>query len=126
MITILCNKRNGLTSYLGYNYLFCILFGLLLPKNRKIYTEWRIGFNFDASFPFFLLSFVAHMACLPPELINEVVKYFRKDFLTLHSCILVNRQWCRSAIPLLWESPFTNPTQNCHFIEIYLHKLSEH
>ncbi|CAB4382325.1 hypothetical protein RhiirA5_499096 [Rhizophagus irregularis] len=24
----------------------------------------------------------------------------------LHSCILVNRSWCRAAIPLLWRNPF--------------------
>ncbi|RIA81875.1 hypothetical protein C1645_809861 [Glomus cerebriforme] len=72
------------------------------------------------------------MACLKvlsgdlPELTNEIIQYFRDDFSTLHSCILVNRLWCRIAIPLLWEDPFSIPTQNYHFIEIYLHYLSKH
>ncbi|CAB5182288.1 unnamed protein product [Rhizophagus irregularis] len=60
-----------------------------------------------------------------PELINEVIQYFRYDYKTLHSCILVNRLWCHLAIPLLWEDPFSNPTKNYHFIEIYLCFLNE-
>jgi hypothetical protein len=43
-----------------------------------------------------------------PELTYEIIKYFRNDFSTLYSCILVNRLWCRLAIPLLWEDPFSN------------------
>ncbi|RIA81882.1 hypothetical protein C1645_881353 [Glomus cerebriforme] len=61
-----------------------------------------------------------------PELINEIIQYFQNDTSTLHSCILVNRLWCRLAIPLLWEDPFSIPiTKNYHFIEIYLHSLNE-
>ncbi|GET62326.1 hypothetical protein GLOIN_2v1768212 [Rhizophagus irregularis DAOM 181602=DAOM 197198] len=58
------------------------------------------------------------MACLKifsgdlPELTNEIIKYFHDDYITLHSCILVNRLWCRLAIPLLWENPFS-----IHFIQ---------
>ncbi|GES79272.1 hypothetical protein GLOIN_2v1784893 [Rhizophagus clarus] len=37
-----------------------------------------------------------------------------------------NRLWCRLAIALLWENPFTkNSFKNYNFIEIYLSKLSE-
>src|SRR6266511_608010 len=60
-----------------------------------------------------------------PELIYEIIKYFQNDFSTLHSCVLVNRLWCRLAIPLLWEDPFSIPTKNYHFIAIYLHNLNE-
>jgi hypothetical protein len=61
-----------------------------------------------------------------PELTNEIIQYFRNDFSTLHSCILVNRLWCRLAIPLLWEDPFSkNYPKNYHFIKIYLHKLNK-
>ncbi|GBB89056.1 hypothetical protein RclHR1_15700003 [Rhizophagus clarus] len=69
-----------------------------------------------------------------PELLNEIIQYFRGDFLTLHSCILVNRLWCRLAIPLLWENPFS--VINCRnyysienhkirFIETYLVHLND-
>ncbi|PKY26740.1 kinase-like protein [Rhizophagus irregularis] len=47
-----------------------------------------------------------------PELTNEIIKYFKNDFSTLYSCILVNKFWCRLVIPLLWEDPFSIPTQN--------------
>ena len=60
-----------------------------------------------------------------PELIYEIIKYFHKDISTLHSCILVNRLWCRLTIPLLWEDPFSLPTKNHKFIEIYLHNLND-
>ncbi|GBC47832.2 hypothetical protein GLOIN_2v1879301 [Rhizophagus irregularis DAOM 181602=DAOM 197198] len=61
-----------------------------------------------------------------PELVNEAIQYFHYDYKTLHSCILVNRLWCRIAIPLLWEDPFSMKfPKNYHFIEIYLHKLND-
>ena len=60
-----------------------------------------------------------------PELTYGIIKYFQNDFSTLHSCILVNRLWCRLAIPLLWEDPFSIPTKNFNFIEIYLHNLND-
>ncbi|RGB29620.1 hypothetical protein C1646_766385 [Rhizophagus diaphanus] len=60
-----------------------------------------------------------------PELLNEVIQYFRYDCKTLHSCILVNRLWCRLAIPLLWEDPFSIHNQNYRFIETYLCFLNE-
>jgi hypothetical protein len=61
-----------------------------------------------------------------PELINEIIQYFHNDYKTLHSCVLVNRLWCRLAIPLLWEDPFSIKfPKSYHFIEIYLHNLNE-
>ncbi|CAB5185129.1 unnamed protein product [Rhizophagus irregularis] len=60
-----------------------------------------------------------------PELVYDIIKYFKNDFSTLHSCILVNRLWCRLAIPLLWENPFLIPNENYNFIGIYLHNLSD-
>ncbi|RGB32951.1 hypothetical protein C1646_762267 [Rhizophagus diaphanus] len=60
-----------------------------------------------------------------PELIYDIIKYFQNDFSTLHSCILVNRLWCRITIPLLWENPFSIPTNNYKFIEFYLNNLND-
>jgi hypothetical protein len=54
------------------------------------------------------------------ELINVIIENFYNDFKTLHSCLLVNRLWCRLAIPLLWNDPFSIITENYNFIEIYL------
>ncbi|PKY30541.1 hypothetical protein RhiirB3_447677 [Rhizophagus irregularis] len=61
-----------------------------------------------------------------PELLYEIIKYFRNDYSTLHSCILVNRLWCRLTIPLLWEDPFSIPNGNYNFIEIYLYNLNDY
>jgi hypothetical protein len=60
-----------------------------------------------------------------PELIYIVLKYIQNDFTTLHSCILINRLWCRLAIPLLWENPFSIPTKNYNFIYFYLDNLND-
>ncbi|EXX76890.1 hypothetical protein GLOIN_2v1767282 [Rhizophagus irregularis DAOM 181602=DAOM 197198] len=60
-----------------------------------------------------------------PELTNEIIQYFRKDLSTLYSCILVNRLWCRLAISLLWEDPFSIPTKHYRCIETYLCFLNE-
>ncbi|CAB5181295.1 unnamed protein product [Rhizophagus irregularis] len=62
-----------------------------------------------------------------PEIINEIIQYFQNDFSTLHSCILVNRIWCRLAIPLLWENPFSlRYPKNYRYIEVYLHNLNDY
>jgi hypothetical protein len=61
-----------------------------------------------------------------PEMTNEIIQYCWNDFSTLHSCILVNRLWCRLAIPLLWEDPFSMKIpKNYRYIEIYLNDLDE-
>src|SRR5438105_750679 len=69
-----------------------------------------------------------------PELLNDIVQNFQNDFKTLHSCILVNRLWCRLTIPLLWESSFSifrlkrHSNVSSHkfrFLEIYLHYLND-
>ncbi|PKK64506.1 hypothetical protein RhiirC2_787380 [Rhizophagus irregularis] len=61
-----------------------------------------------------------------PELLDKVIRYFHYDYKTLHSCILVNRFWCRIAILLLWEDPFSKKfPKNYRFIEIYLHYLND-
>ncbi|EXX55405.1 hypothetical protein GLOIN_2v1884052 [Rhizophagus irregularis DAOM 181602=DAOM 197198] len=60
-----------------------------------------------------------------PEITEEIMQYLRKDFSTLYSCILVNRLWCRLAIPLLWEDPFSAPTRNYHCIKTYSCFFSE-
>ncbi|RGB22542.1 hypothetical protein C1646_775908 [Rhizophagus diaphanus] len=60
------------------------------------------------------------------ELLDIVIQYFRYDYKTLHSCILVNRFWCRLAIPLLWEDPFSIKfPKNYRFIGIYLHYFND-
>jgi hypothetical protein len=60
-----------------------------------------------------------------PEITSDIIQYFRNDFSTLHSCLLVNRLWCRLTIPLLWENPFSlKYPKNYRYIEVYLHNLN--
>jgi hypothetical protein len=66
-----------------------------------------------------------------PELLNGIIQHFQYDYRTLRTCILVNRLWCRLAIPILWENPFS-VMKNFHlgkkkyrFIEFYLYDLND-
>src|SRR5690349_20951381 len=61
-----------------------------------------------------------------PELTNEIIQHLWNHISTLHSCILVNRLWCRLAITLLWENPFSKYyPKNYYLIEIYLKNLND-
>jgi hypothetical protein len=63
-----------------------------------------------------------------PELTSKIIQYLQDDFLSLHSSIFVNRLWCRIAIPLLWEDPFSKKfklPKNHNIFEISLHDLNE-
>src|SRR5688572_29652869 len=42
-----------------------------------------------------------------PELSTYIIQNLRNNVNTLYSLALVNRFWCRLAIPLLWEDPFS-------------------
>ncbi|PKC13394.1 hypothetical protein RhiirA5_459526 [Rhizophagus irregularis] len=43
---------------------------------------------------------------LPPELIRPIVLYLKNDKKSLHSCLLVSRDWCKETVDLLWKQPF--------------------
>ncbi|EXX72217.1 uncharacterized protein OCT59_000948 [Rhizophagus irregularis] len=44
---------------------------------------------------------------LIPECLIPIFKYLEDDPVSLFPCILVNRYWCRTAIPILWSNPFS-------------------
>ncbi|CAG8714198.1 192_t:CDS:1 [Funneliformis mosseae] len=57
-----------------------------------------------------------------PELLRHIIQYLRKDFETLHSCVLVNRYFCRITIPILWEDPFSVKCRrgnSYNFLDVY-------
>src|ERR1043166_7850642 len=64
-----------------------------------------------------------------PELSTQIIRNLRNNISTLHSLTLVNRFWCRLAIPLLWEDPFSVKCQenylSSHFIDTYFLFLNE-
>ncbi|RIA90729.1 hypothetical protein C1645_875931 [Glomus cerebriforme] len=44
---------------------------------------------------------------IPSDVIEEILFFIQEDDLeTLHSCSLINRQWCQLVIPKLWKHPF--------------------
>ena len=63
-----------------------------------------------------------------PEISSDIIKNLRNDFNTLYSLTLVNRFWCRLAIPLLWEDPFSikyRPNISFHFLDTYFLLLND-
>ncbi|CAG8632228.1 9388_t:CDS:1 [Acaulospora morrowiae] len=66
---------------------------------------------------------------LPEECLLEIFKNFawpsessqrqtRANAMTLRSCTLVSRQWCRISIPLLWEQPFNFVNEKRHYVDL--------
>src|ERR1051325_123318 len=47
---------------------------------------------------------------LPDECFCNVLSFL--DDHTLHSCLFVNRHWCRLSVPMVWSNPF-----NCRYYE---------
>ncbi|RIA83710.1 hypothetical protein C1645_833362 [Glomus cerebriforme] len=41
--------------------------------------------------------------------LEEICKHLNDDRKALFSCALINRTWCKIAIPILWSRPFINP-----------------
>src|SRR3954447_21527734 len=62
-----------------------------------------------------------------PEISTFIIQVLRNDVNTLYSLALVNRFWCRLAIPLLWEDPFSIKYRKSsfHFLDIYLLFLND-
>src|SRR3954451_16549684 len=45
------------------------------------------------------------MPCqLPADCLNEIFENLEDDKTTLHSCLLVNRLWCRVSVRILWRN----------------------
>ena len=64
-----------------------------------------------------------------PEISIYIIQNLRKNFNTLYSLTLVNRFWCRLAIPLLWEDPFSikyRKNFSSHFLDTYFLFLNDY
>ncbi|EXX76860.1 uncharacterized protein OCT59_027486 [Rhizophagus irregularis] len=44
------------------------------------------------------------LSTLPTECLHEILKHFENNISTLHSCLLVNRLWCRISVRILWRN----------------------
>src|ERR1051325_7555222 len=63
-----------------------------------------------------------------PEVSNYIIQNLCNNINTLYSLSLVNRFWCRLAIPLLWEDPFSIKYQKnltSHFLNTYFLFLND-
>ncbi|RGB40641.1 hypothetical protein C1646_753079 [Rhizophagus diaphanus] len=45
------------------------------------------------------------MSHITEDCLKIIINELQCDLSSLYSCILVNRQWCRIAIPILWKNP---------------------
>src|SRR3954471_6464562 len=43
---------------------------------------------------------------LSDDVLRIIIIELRNEQGSLYSCILVNRSWCRIAMPILWQNPF--------------------
>ncbi|PKK67770.1 hypothetical protein RhiirC2_851929 [Rhizophagus irregularis] len=53
---------------------------------------------------------------LTDDCIYYILQYLQNDHSTLFKCLLVNRFWCKSTIPLLYANPFANTTEKNYLI----------
>jgi len=38
------------------------------------------------------------------DCLNEILEYLEDDIPTIHSCLLVNRLWCKISVRILWRN----------------------
>ncbi|RGB43320.1 hypothetical protein C1646_749888 [Rhizophagus diaphanus] len=44
------------------------------------------------------------ISTLPTDCLNQIFECLEEDKVTLHSCLLVNRLWCRISVEILWRN----------------------
>ncbi|RIB23727.1 hypothetical protein C2G38_2242480 [Gigaspora rosea] len=59
-----------------------------------------------------------------PELMENILNNLNNDHNSLYSCALVKRHWCKMAIPILWQNPFSFNKKPL-FISEYFSSLDE-
>ncbi|RGB42221.1 hypothetical protein C1646_751265 [Rhizophagus diaphanus] len=62
-----------------------------------------------------------------PECLARIFEYLRGERVSLHSCLLVNRSWCRIVVPILWSEPFKllKDKANASLLRTYLSCLED-
>ncbi|CAB4398637.1 unnamed protein product [Rhizophagus irregularis] len=45
---------------------------------------------------------------LNDDCLSYIFKYLEEDSFSLFACILVDKQWCRTAVPILWSNPWND------------------
>lgn len=67
------------------------------------------------------------MSLLNQYCLDNICNQLNNDRLSLFSLVLVNRRWCQSAIPFLWENPFNTKKENVlkSIIDVYSRFIPE-
>ena len=60
------------------------------------------------------------MSQLPTDCLNDIFEYLKDDMVTLHSCLLVNRLWCKVSVRVLWSDTWNCSTSNFSTLIAYL------
>ncbi|KAF0541541.1 hypothetical protein F8M41_005312 [Gigaspora margarita] len=58
-----------------------------------------------------------------PELMENILNNLNNEISSLYSCALVSRHWCKMAVPILWQDPFSSNRSS--FISKYFSSLGE-
>src|SRR5436309_8022523 len=69
----------------------------------------KIFFSNSHGFRILILK-INKMSYLPIDCLNEIFEYLKKDKVTLHSCLLVNRLWCEVSVRILWTNVWNYDT----------------
>ncbi|KAF0441596.1 hypothetical protein F8M41_003777 [Gigaspora margarita] len=56
----------------------------------------------------------------PTECLLKVFHYLENDIVSLHSCLLVNRLWCKAAVHFLWAEPFAHDPISISIVTVLL------
>ncbi|KAF0541529.1 hypothetical protein F8M41_005299 [Gigaspora margarita] len=64
-----------------------------------------------------------HMGDMP-ELMEYILNNLNNEICSLYSCALVSRHWCKMAVPILWQDPFSSDRSPL-FISKYFSSLGE-
>ncbi|PKY55997.1 hypothetical protein RhiirA4_475930 [Rhizophagus irregularis] len=69
------------------------------------------------------------MSTLVEDVLRLILEELKYDRISLHSCILVNKTWCKMTVPILWKNPGQNllndNSKNLLFNIIILHLSNE-
>src|SRR2546423_15298990 len=51
-----------------------------------------------------MVFFKKMSSTIPTDCLNDVFENLEDDKITLHSCLLVNRLWCKISVRILWRN----------------------
>src|ERR1044072_5727297 len=65
------------------------------------------------------------MSKLNGDVIFLILQEFSNNSKLLYSCLLVNKIWCETAVPILWNNPYCQPNARKMLLNTILLHLSE-